>query len=408
MTLADTTHPAAVLGRGRAVLGTRAEQAADKLAIAIVAGVRPNIPKIWTLLRGLAKLADSGDGIPKFEHTIVHTGQHYDDELGAEFARRLGVEVDINLGSRGGGTRLPDLLGGQEACLDRLAPDLVFVLGDVNSTVAASVAAARREIPVVHVEAGLRSGGRDLEEINRKLITASSVVHLAPSALAVRNLLREGVLRERIHLVGNTIAEAFLHHQADRDASGVLRANGLEPGRYLCFTVHKPETLARLPWVTTLLRRLGERRQVVFPVHPRTAKAFAEAGIDVTALPGVRAIGPQPYAAIGALIENSRAVVTDSSGLQEESTIAGVPCATVSDRTARPETVLCGTNTIVGYDIDRCLDAVSRPLERLTRPRFWDRGVSDRIATAMRTVMTDPAMAPAWVREARAARDQVA
>jgi UDP-N-acetylglucosamine 2-epimerase (non-hydrolysing) len=421
VTLADTTDPATAFGRGQAAPGgardraraaardTQAEPGADKLSLAIVAGVRPNIPKIWTLLRGLRKLAESAEAVPRFEHTVVHTGQHYDDELGERFAHRFGVEVDINLGARGTvGTRLPDLLADLEACFDRLAPDLVFVIGDVNSTVAAATAAARREIPVVHVEAGLRSGGRDLEEINRKLITASSVVHLAPSWLAMRNLLGEGVPRDRIHVVGNTIAEAFLHHQAERDASGVLRAYGLEPGHYICFTVHKPETLARLPWVTTLLRRLGEQHRVIFPAHPRTTKAFAEAGIDVAALPGVRVVGPQPYAAIGALIENSRAVVTDSSGLQEESTIAGVPCATVSDRTARPETVLCGTNTIVGYDIDRCLAAVSRPLHRLIRPQYWDRGVSDRIATAMRTVMTDPAMAPAWVTEAREARDRVA
>lgn len=375
----------------------------DKLSIAIVAGVRPNIPKVWTLLRGLRLLADTGEQVPKFEHVIVHTGQHYDDELGEPFARQFGIDIDVNLGEPGqaGGKRLSDLMERIDECFGRLQPDIVIVMGDVNSTVAAAAAAARREIPVVHLEAGLRSGGRDLEEINRKLITASSVVHLASSRLALRNLLAEGVPRRRIHVVGNTLAEAFLSHRSQRNRSGTLIENGLERGQYVCFTAHKPETLSRLLWLTELLAKIGRQCQVVFPAHPRTRKAFAEAGIDITAIPGVQVIGPQPYAAIGTLIQHSRLVVTDSSGLQEESTIAGVPCVTISDRTARPETVLSGTNTIVGYDIDTCLSAVSTPPDKTGQPEFWDDKVSTRIASALRCAMTDPAMLPAWVAEAR-------
>lgn len=350
----------------------------------VLVGARPNIPKAATVLRAL-------DGLRgRVQITVVHSGQHHDDTLGEAFAKELGVEVDINLnaGSQTSDARQLGVLLSriEEFLISRPGRPFVVVMGDVNTTVAGAMVAARQGLPVAHLEAGLRSHLSDPEEVNRKIITACSDFHLASSGLAVKNLRAEGIEARRVFLVGNAMAETFLLRESDRARSTVLTDLGLKARQYNLLTIHKPPTISNPEWLRSLLALVSDWGPTVFPCHPHTRSRLPH---DVLCLPGpgLRIIDPLGYDDFGCLMAASRCVVTDSAGLQEEATIAGIPTATVGLQTARPETLRSGSNMMAGFSVDECRRFLAAPRRRSRRPRYWDVDVSKRLLKAFSEIL---------------------
>ncbi len=355
--------------------------------VLVIAGARPNIPKVWTFLRGIEKL--TGDrGERKLAVRVVHSGQHYHELLGESFARRLGISVseNLNVGScESDSSQMAALVDKIGSLIMRLNPAMVVVVGDVNTSVAGALVASRSGIPVIHVEAGLRSGAWDPEEVNRKIITASADYHLAPSETAVCNLLSEGIPQNDVFLVGNTMAECHLAHRKERAANPVLQDLGLTEHGYCLFTVHKPINLSRMSDVIRILLAVAEKERVVFPCHPHTKMALQHQWRgSVRTAHEILFAEPFDYFAFGRLLMGSRFVVTDSAGVQEEATVEQVRCLTIGPGTARPETVLQGSNTIIGYDLDFTNCDWTRSF---SCPPYWDERVSERIAAALRRIL---------------------
>jgi UDP-N-acetylglucosamine 2-epimerase (non-hydrolysing) len=318
------------------------------LSIVLVVGARPNFVKVAPLFDALAEL----DGV---RPSLLHTGQHYDWALSASFIEQLGLpepEDYLNVGSGTHAEQTAGALVGVERVLLERRPDALVVAGDVNSTMAAALAAAKTGTPVAHLESGLRS--RDLtlpEEVNRAVTDRVADLLLCPSQDAVDNLLREGAGEETIALVGNTMIDSLLRLLPAARATGAVAAHGLEPGGYALVTLHRPALVddpAHLGAVLEVLRDLAARLEVVFPIHPRT-RARIEAH-DPLSLDGITALPPADYLEFIALEESARLVITDSGGLQEETSALGVACLTYRDTTERPITIELGTNTLVGLD----------------------------------------------------------
>lgn len=359
---------------------------ASRPLVAVFCGARPNVPKVWTLLRAFDLIRQRALSPP--EHVVVHSGQHHHPGLGEDYGEALGVPIDYQLGVGSGesdGHQLALLAGAVDGVLARLSPDVVIVVGDVNTTLAAALVAARRGLPVVHLEAGLRSGLHDPEEINRKAVSACAWFHLAPSESGLRNLVAEGVPSERVALVGNTMAETFLAHREHRRRSLILDQLGVERRSYVLLTAHKVWTTMSPDRLFSLLGDLARHRPVVFPVHPR-ARSLLDRHGRWPVPDNVVVTEPLPYADFGRLLEDSELVVTDSDGAQEEATVAGVPCVTVAPATARPETIELGTNVLAHGPVERWLqEAPSR--RRPCRVPCWDTGVSTRIADALGSLL---------------------
>lgn len=315
------------------------------------------------------------------EELIVHTGQHYDDELSRVFFDELGIpEPDRQLGS-GSGTNTQQtarILAALEGVLAELAPQLVLVYGDTNSTLAGALAAAEARIPLAHVEAGMRSFDRSMpEELNRVLTDHASNLLLCSTQTAVANLAAEGIERG-VHLVGDVMADVSLRFSGlASERSGALAEHGVEPGRYLLVTAHRagnvddPVRLARL---VELLEALPE--PVVFPLHPRTrARLEAATLLDrLAAAPRLILTPPLGYLDFLQLARHARAVLTDSGGVQKEAYLLGTPCVTLRDTTEWVETVDAGWNVLVDLDRDAALAAVERPLPAGERPDLYGAG----------------------------------
>lgn len=345
-----------------------------------VVGARPNYMKVAPVF---AALALSG----RIEQRLVHTGQHYDALLNDVFFSELALprpDVELHVGSGTHAEQTAAALVGLERTFLELEPDLVLVPGDVNSTLAGALAAAKLDVPVAHLEAGLRSFDPSMpEEHNRRLTDHLASLLLTHSASADANLAAEGIPAERVRLVGNTMIDTLLEHVDAARAREEWRSLGLERGSYLLATLHRPSLVdvpALLAAALAAMGRVAGRLPVVFPVHPRTRRRLAEAGIE--APPGVLLGDPLPYLAFLSLHAGAAAVVTDSGGVQEEATALGIPCFTLRAGTERPVTVEEGTNTILGLDPARIeeipeLLTASRP-ERL--PPLWDGRAGERAA----------------------------
>ena len=360
----------------------RRAQPGEPIRILAVAGARPNFMKIAPLMKALAERPG------RFETTLVHTGQHYDQAMSASFFQDLGIpEPDVNLGVGSGshGAQTAQVLTKVEALLLERPPHAVLVVGDVNSTLAATLAAVKLHIPVAHVEAGLRSGDREMpEEINRVLTDAVSDWLFTTEADAEKNLLREGIDPERIHFVGNVMIDTLLAHRERALGLDTLERLGLEPRGYAVLTLHRPsnvdspDSLRRL---FEVLDRLHETLPVVFPVHPRTAKAIEQhlGGRR----PSLQMTEPLGYLDFLRLLTDARMVLTDSGGIQEETTALGVPCLTLRESTERPVTVTEGTNTIVGTEpeaIEAAIEKVRKsPPPTGRQPPLWDGRAAVRI-----------------------------
>jgi UDP-N-acetylglucosamine 2-epimerase (non-hydrolysing) len=354
-------------------------------SIACVVGARPNFVKAAPVVHAL--LARPGVDV-----RIINTGQHYDRALAGSFIEHLGMPApdhDLGVGSGSHGRQTAAVLVGVEDLLLEHRPDALIVAGDVNSTVAAALAAAKLGVPVVHLEAGLRSGDWSMpEEINRVVTDRISDLLLCHCDDALENLAAEGVPADRMRLVGNTMIDSLfrlLPAARDRD---VLARHGLEAGRYVLVTLHRPALVdepERLAAVLRVLGGLGESMPVVFPLHPRTrARLAAE---DAAGLERLVAVEPLEYLDFIALESLARLVVTDSGGVQEETSALGVPCLTYRDNTERPVTTELGTNRLVGMDPVALARAGAEELARPRRPvrpiPLWDGHAGDRAATAV-------------------------
>jgi len=345
-----------------------------------VVGARPNFMKAAPLLRALGQF-------PQLRQTLVHTGQHYDAAMSEVFFRQLEMpEPNVNLavGSASQALQTAEVMLRFEPVLLEFKPDWVVVYGDVNSTLAAALVASKLAIPVAHVEAGLRSRDRTMpEEINRVLTDQVSDLLFTPSADADDNLRQEGIDTTRIHRVGNVMIDTLVrllpHATLPREIAG--------SERFVLVTLHRPGNVDDLPWLREMLAALIEVSRtapVVFPVHPRTAKSLAQNNAAHPQTQNLRLLPPLPYLEFLALQQHAQVVITDSGGIQEETSYLGVPCLTVRENTERPITLTEGTNTLVGRDIRRLRHELERALAAPRQnPRpipLWDGHAADRIA----------------------------
>jgi len=346
--------------------------------IAHVVAARPNYMKIAPVWTALAAYG--------VEQVLIHTGQHYDRNLNAVFFGDLALpdpDVELKVGSGTHGEQTAKAIVGLEEAFVRLQPELVIVPGDVNSTLAAALAAVKLGIAVCHVEAGLRSFDWSMpEEHNRKLTDHVSSLLLTTSADANANLAREGIT-EGVRLVGNTMIDSLEVARAAAEELAAWQAFGLERGSYVLVTLHRPALVddpALLRETLAALANLAQIHPVVFPVHPRTRGSIE--ALNIPSSPGLLLLEPLPYTEFLSLELGSTAVITDSGGVQEETTALGVPCFTLRANTERPVTIEQGTNTLLGLAPERIADVpalLSAP-RSARRPPLWDGAAGERAA----------------------------
>jgi len=351
-----------------------------------VVGARPNFMKAAPVLRALS--ADSG-----IRQTLVHTGQHYDAAMSQVFFDQLEMprpDVDLGVGSGTHAGQTARIMIAIEPFLLEPKPDLVLVYGDVNSTIAAALVCSKLGIRVGHVEAGLRSGDRSMpEEINRLVTDQLSDFLFTPSSDGDENLRREGIADRKIHLVGNVMIDTLIRllPLAEKRFPADVRSP------FILVTLHRPSNVDDLPWLEELLvafADISSKAHIIFPVHPRTRQRLQELNSSKISRDCIRLLEPLPYLEFLALQQRASVVITDSGGIQEETTFLGVPCLTVRDNTERPITIQQGTNELVGRSTERLLVAADARLragavsteapKKRTTPPLWDGRAAERIA----------------------------
>ncbi|HEV2777079.1 MAG TPA: UDP-N-acetylglucosamine 2-epimerase (non-hydrolyzing) [Solirubrobacteraceae bacterium] len=358
-----------------------------------IVGTRPNLVKMAPVVAELQRRA-------AFEHLLVHTGQHYDDAMSQIFLDELGVDAPdrmLRVGSGSHATQTARVMERLEPVIVGWRPDLVLVPGDVNSTLAAALTACKLGIPVGHVEAGLRSFDRSMpEEINRILTDQLSDLLFTHSPEARGHLLREGCAEESIHEVGNTMIDTLLAMRRWLDPDAAAAAHGARRGEYLVVTLHRP-ALVDGPLLGEAMRHLGAvsaRLPIVFPVHPRTRAAIGRLGV-VDDAPGLRLVAPLGYIDFLSLVAGAAGVLTDSGGIQEETTVLGIPCLTLRANTERPVTVHQGTNVLLGLNPARIADVPQLIEERRgyrpAAPAGWDGAAAKRIVGVLERRVSAPA-----------------
>ena len=358
-----------------------------------VCGARPNFMKVAPVWRAIAVGGRLGQ-------KLLHTGQHYDEKMSDVFFEELGLprpDIALGVGSGSHAAQTAGVMTTLEAVVARDRPSLISVVGDVNSTLAAALVAAKACVPLAHVEAGLRSFDRAMpEEVNRLVVDRLADLLLTPSADADQNLRGEGVPAAKVVRVGNVMIDPLRARLPEALARPVLRTLGLAPGGYGVCTLHRPanvddpEVLAR---ILDGLAQVQARLPLVFPVHPRTRKSLEAVQRRLEALPNLRLVEPQGYLDFLALTSQARMVLTDSGGLQEESTALGVPCLTLRENTERPVTVSEGTNVLVGSDPERIAAEARAILEgrgkRGRIPAGWDGHAGERVARAYERLLLE-------------------
>ena len=357
--------------------------------IHLVVGARPNFMKVAPLIRELQQHPEA------FRARLVHTGQHYDAEMSDVFFKDLEMpRPDRSLGV-GSGSHAEQtarvMLAFEQVCIEE-RPDLVVVVGDVNSTMACAITAKKLGIVVAHVEAGLRSRDWTMpEEINRIVTDAISDLLFTPSRDANDNLLREGVAPERIHFVGNVMIDCLLSQLPRIEARDTLQRVGVQAGNYATLTLHRPSNVDApevLGGIIEALVEVSERLPIVWPVHPRSRKMLGQLQCRLENNPRFRLIDPVGYLDMLTLTRHARMIITDSGGLQEEATVLGVPCITLRHNTERPATVEAGANRVVGNRPDAIRAAIASICDggkpRIRVPELWDGMASGRIVQVLR------------------------
>ena len=349
-----------------------------------VVGARPNFVKIASILRACRKT-------PEIESVLVHTGQHYTECMNKAFFEELDIPVpDVNLevGSGSHAQQTAEIMKRFEPVVLKHNPDAVLVVGDVNSTLACALVAAKLGVKTIHVEAGLRSFDRTMpEEINRVLTDAISDILFVSEPSGLENLKREGIAATKIHFVGNVMIDTLELHRAKASNSRILDDLNVRAKEYAVVTLHRPSNVDQQEVLTGILDALAEIQKeikVVFPVHPRTRDRFVSAGLlhRIENLPNIVLTEPLGYLDFLKLMSEAKVVITDSGGIQEETTILGVPCLTVRENTERPVTVTEGTNILVGAGTARILNGYRDSLTTTrahNRPKLWDGKASQRI-----------------------------
>lgn len=347
-----------------------------------VVGARPNFMKLAPCHRAVAAIDDA-------EQMVVHTGQHYDDAMSDSFFRDLEIpppNMDLGVGSASHAVQTARIMERFEPVVLAYRPDWVLVYGDVNSTAAAALVCSKIGVRVAHVEAGLRSGDRSMpEEINRLVTDRLADLLFTPSRDADEHLRREGIDERRVVFVGNVMVDTLLHSLPRARLARMREQLGVEDGSYALVTLHRPSNVdipSRLSAVASALGRIASEMPVIFPMHPRTRGRITE--IDSDLLGNVQVLDPLPYHAMLDLVAGARVIITDSGGLQEESTALGVPCLTVRENTERPVTVTEGTNRLApDPDEFRRLALQARPNGKTRRPERWDGRAAERIALTL-------------------------
>jgi UDP-N-acetylglucosamine 2-epimerase (non-hydrolysing) len=347
-----------------------------------IIGARPNFMKAAPVYSALARHNN-------IRQTLVHSGQHYDYNMSDVFFEQLGLpapDTNLQVGSGSHAQQTAQIISRFEEVVLEQKPDVVVVYGDVNSTVAAALVCAKMLVPVAHVEAGLRSFDRNMpEEINRLLTDQISSLLFTPSADGNENLAREGVPADKVHLVGNVMIDTLVRMLPQTTA----RIPSDLPSRYVLVTLHRPSNVDQTDWLAEMLLQLTKisaELPVLFPVHPRTRERLGKIGVNGHNR-ALRLMDPLPYLDFLALQTRATAVITDSGGIQEETTYLHVPCLTVRENTERPVTATLGTNILVGRNIPR----VSEELQKIVRgetkkgtiPPLWDGHAAERIASIL-------------------------
>jgi UDP-N-acetylglucosamine 2-epimerase (non-hydrolysing) len=369
-----------------------------------VVGARPNFMKIAPIVDALKN--EESKKHPAIEHCLVHSGQHYDELLSGNFFADLGLPkpaVNLEVGSGSHAVQTAEIMKRIEPVLVDYKPHMVLVVGDVNSTIAAALTAVKLGIPVAHIEAGLRSFDMTMpEEVNRKLTDAVSDLLFVTEQSGVDNLKREGIPQEKIFLVGNVMIDCLLRHRELAAKSPILDRLGIQNGSgcrpYGVLTLHRPSNVddpKTLQGILSAVSALATELPVFFPVHPRTRKNIESFGLrrylaDAAegGLLGIMPLDPLGYLDFLALNDRASLVLTDSGGVQEETTVLGVPCLTLRENTERPATVEHGSNQVVGVDSDRILAAalliLQSPERQFHRPPLWDGKTAPIIVAILR------------------------
>jgi UDP-N-acetylglucosamine 2-epimerase (non-hydrolysing) len=368
----------------------------NRLKIINIVGARPNLPKIAPLMREMRRH-------PEIEPLLVHTGQHYDEKLSDIFFRQMGIPApnfNLEVGSGSHASQTAEVLKRVEPVLIEQKPDLVIVVGDVNSTIAVSLAAVKLGIRVAHVEAGLRSFDRTMpEEINRILTDSIADLLFVTEEDAIAHLLKEGRPRSAIHFVGNVMIDSLRYFLPIAQKSSIGRDLGLMDGpawrRFAVFTLHRPsnvDSADKLRELMSAIDAVAVELPVIFPVHPRTKQRLAEAGAIRN--PQLRLIDPVGYLDFLCLLSQATLVLTDSGGIQEETTALGVPCLTLRENTERPVTISQGTNLLVGTDPAQIRTAAQDILAGKSKadriPPLWDGKAAERIVEILLQLAAKP------------------
>jgi len=356
------------------------------MKIVCVVGARPNFMKIAPILERMEKY-------PNLEPLLVHTGQHYDYEMSQIFFEDLSIpkpDVYLGVGSGSHAVQTGKILMAFEEVVIEHKPDLVLVVGDVNSTLACTLVAAKLCIPVAHVEAGIRSFDRTMpEEINRILTDAISNYLFTPTEDADENLKKEGIPEEKIFLVGDVMIDTLMKYKEKASADGILKDLGLEGSLYALMTLHRPFNVdVRTNFVNILnaLAEIQRRIKIIFPMHPRTKARVEEFGLShtISSMENLVIIEPLGYLRFMGLMVSARFVLTDSGGMQTETTVLNIPCLTLRENTERPETIREGTNTLVGSNtkliVGESMEILDGNGKTGVYPKLWDGHAAERIA----------------------------
>ncbi len=359
----------------------------SKTLFYLVAGARPNFIKLAPLVRALQRRSH-------LDYKIIHTGQHYDEAMSRTFFQVLQIpapHVNLEVGSGQQGEQTARILERFESLLLERLPSAVVVFGDVNSTMACAIAAAKLCVPVAHVEAGLRSFDRSMpEEINRLVTDALSEWLFVSEVSGLINLTHEGIPASKIHFVGNIMIDSLAHMLPRALERDTLHTFGLEAGQYAMLTMHRPSNVDHTDKLQELLNyfnTLAEELTIVFPAHPRTRQRIQESGVPLPTSPNFKLIQPVDYLDSLCLQKHARLVFTDSGGMQEETTYLNVPCLTLRENTERPVTIEYGTSTLVGNDpkrIDHAYRQIIAGKYKTAKPiLLWDGCTAERIAEVL-------------------------